>query len=118
MKSCQSTIIKMQRALNTIYSQNEENKENCRSILQNTKQFYSKDKEIVVTMYSIEESYLDVDTQKTRNKKLFSSTSQLQIILFLRDLLYLSRNEPLPTDNEMWNEKRKEIDYFKEQGVV
>ena len=86
-------------------------------ILQRSSQFYSAVNDSPVTIYYVDKAYNGEDG-KVKKNELFHSTSQLHIIFFLRDLLCLSKGEPLPTDNEVWNEKRKEIDYFKEQGVV
>ena len=102
MKNNQAVIQKLQSALNA----------RGEMILQRTTQFYSMKTNSPITIYYIEKAYWDEETQKTKKNELFHSTSQLQIILFLRDLLYISRGEELPTDNEIWNEKRKEIDYY------
>ena len=103
MKNNQAIILKLQTALNA----------RGEMILQRTTQFYSMKTECPITIYYIEKAYWDEEAQKTKKEELFHSTSQLQIILFLRDLLNISRGEPLPTDNEVWNEKRKEIDFYK-----
>lgn len=102
MKNNQAVIQKLQSALNA----------RGEMILQRTTQFYSMKTNSPITIYYVEKAYWDEETQKTKKNELFHSTSQLQIILFLRDLLYISRGEELPTDNEIWNEKRKEIDYY------
>lgn len=102
MKNNQAVIQKLQAALNA----------RGEMILQRTTQFYSMKTNSPITIYYIEKAYWDEETHKTKKNELFHSTSQLQIILFLRDLLCISRGEPLPTDNEIWNEKRKEIDYY------
>lgn len=102
MKNNQAVIMKLQQALNA----------RGEMILQRTTQFYSMETKSPITIYYIEKAYWDEDEKKTKKNELFHSTSQLQIILFLRDLLYLSRGESLPTDNEIWNEKRKQIDYY------
>ena len=34
---------------------------------------------------------------------MFKSTSQIQIVLFLRDLWYTVNGKELPQDNEAWN---------------
>lgn len=102
MKNNQAVIQKLQQALNA----------RGEMILQRTTQFYSMEAKCPITIYYIEKAYWDEESHKTKKDELFHSTSQLQIILFLRDLLCLSRGESLPTDNEVWNEKRKTIDYY------
>lgn len=108
MKNNREIIFKLQQALN----------HEGQMILQRTTQFYSMETNCPITIYYVEQAYYDEQAQKTKKNELFHSTSQLQIILFLRDLLYLCKGEELPTDNEIWNEKRKGIDYFKSIGVV
>lgn len=109
MRGQYAMINKLQQALNA----------RGEMILQRTTQFYSLDKKCPVTIYYVEKAYKDEeDPNRTKKNELFKTTSQLQVILFMRDLLNLSRGEPLPTDNQIWNDKRKEIDYFKEIGVV
>lgn len=102
MKNNQAIIMKLQQALNA----------RGEMILQRTTQFYSMKTNSPITIYYIEKAYWDEESHKTKKNELFHSTSQLQIILFLRDLLCISKGESLPTDNEIWNEKRKEIDYY------
>lgn len=104
MKNNQAIIQKLQSALNA----------RGEMILQRTTQFYSMSTNSPITIYYVEKAYWDEETGKTKKNELFHSTSQLQIILFLRDLLCISRGESLPTDNEIWNQKRKEIDYYNE----
>ncbi len=108
MKSGYATISKLQLALNV----------RGERILQRSSQFYSSINDSPVTIYYIDKAYTEEGTGKVKKNELFHSTSQIHIIFFLRDLLCISKGEPLPTDNEQWNKKRKEIDYFKEQGVV
>lgn len=95
-------ILKLQTALNQLGAK----------ILYRTNQFYSMETNSPVTIYYVEQAYLEEGEHKTKKTELFHTTSQLQVVLFLRDLLCIYRNEPLPTENEIWNEKRKDIDYF------
>ena len=102
MRNNQAVILKLQTALNI----------KGQRILQRTTQFYSVEADCPITIYYVEQAYWDEESQKMKKTELFHSTSQLQIILFMRDLLYLCDNKELPTDNEVWNEKRKSIDYY------
>ena len=103
MKNNQSAISKLLKALNY----------KGEKILLRTKQFYSQKMDSPVTIYYIDKAYMDEDNpDKTKNAELFHSTSQLQIILFLRDLLYISEGKNLPDDNDVWNKKRKEINFY------
>jgi hypothetical protein len=76
-------------------------------LLYNTSQFYSEDQKRPVTMYHIKKAVWDEQKQRNQNTELFKSTSQIQIVLFLRDYWYKLNNIPLPTDNPEW-EKIKE----------
>lgn len=80
-------------------------------ILYSTSQFYSETENRPVTKYHIKRSIWDEEKQRNRNVELFSSCSQIQIVLFLRDLWYKMNDLPVPTDNEEW-EKRK-LEYEK-----
>ena len=95
MAASNSTMIhRLQRAINDKYDQR---------ILYNKTQFYSNDQNRPVTMYLIKKAIWDEDKQKNKNVELFSSTSQIQIVLFLRDLWYELNGWEVPDDNEMWN---------------
>ena len=82
-------------------------------ILINTSQFYSMDKHKTVTRYHIKKQ---VQSDASRNKstmiELFSSCSQIQICLFLRDYYYEVTGQEVPHDNEYWEQCK--ADYFKE----
>lgn len=102
MKGNTQTILKLQTALNAEGDM----------ILQRTTQFYSKEQRSAVTVYHIERAVWNEEKQKYINTELFKSASQLQVILFLRDVLFINRGQPLPVDNDIWNEKRKKIEYY------
>lgn len=75
-------------------------------ILYETKQFYSHDQDRPVTMYVIKKTYRNEATGRNKYEELFSSASQIQIVLFLRDYWYQLNDWELPTDNEMWNKAK------------
>lgn len=81
-------------------------------ILISTSQFYSVDKHKFVTRYHVKKQ---MQSEENRNKstqiELFSSCSQIQITLFLRDYLYEVQGKEIPTDNEIWNQAKAE--YFR-----
>ena len=83
-------------------------------ILISTSQFYSIDKHKVITRYHVKKQ---VQSDENRNKstqlELFSSCSQIQITLFLRDYYYELKGWEVPTDNEVWNQIK--ADYFKDK---
>ena len=84
-------------------------------ILISTSQFYSIDKHTLVTRYHVKKQ---VQNEANKNKstqiELFSSCSQIQITLFLRDYLFEVQGKEVPTDNEIWNQIK--ADYFKEKN--
>jgi len=71
-------------------------------ILYSTSQFYSSQQDRPVTMYYIKQAVWDEETKKNKNVDLFKSTSQIQILLFLRDMWYEINGWEVPTDNETW----------------
>lgn len=104
MASNIKTIKKLQLAINTTCDFR---------ILYTTNQFYSVDKQMPVTKYCLRKAELDYNNHRSDSVEIFSTYSQLQVILYLRDLWYTIQNIPLPTDNEMWEEikKRDKITY-------
>ena len=72
-------------------------------ILYSTSQFYSDKQNRPVTMYHIKQALYDEKTDKNKNIELYKSTSQIQIVLFLRDFWYEINGMEIPTDNEQWN---------------
>ena len=73
-------------------------------ILYTTNQFYSVKQKRPVTKYCLRKSVPDEFTGHNISEEIFSTYSQLQVILYLRDLWYVYNDIELPTDNEMWNE--------------
>lgn len=99
MASNSTMIHKLQQALNM----------NGHRILQTTSQFYSVEQERPITIYHLKEAVYDEDKNKFINLELFSSTSQIQILLFLRDMWYEHNGWEVPKDNEVWNNKKQNI---------
>ena len=99
MASNAKMIHKLQHALN----------EHGMKILYQTQQFYSEDQQRPVTCYVVKQAVWDEEKQRNRNVELFKSFSQIQIVLFLRDLWFELNGQELPTDNETWNEIRESI---------
>lgn len=97
MASNSTMIHKLQHAINSRGYQ----------ILYSTSQFYSLKQNRPVTMYYIKQAELDEDTGKIKNVELFKSTSQIQIVLFLRDMWFEINGWEIPTDNPVWNEKKQ-----------
>lgn len=93
MASNIKTIKKLQLAINM----------NCPfRILYTTNQFYSVSKQMPVTKYCLRKATLDYESNRSESEEIFSTYSQLQVILFLRDLWYVYLGKDLPNDNELW----------------
>lgn len=98
--AAQSKIIKkLQHALN----------DKGLKILYSTTQFYSEDQQRPVTCYIIKQAVWDEKKHRNLNIELFKSYSQIQIVLFLRDMWYEVNGWEVPTDNDTWNKIKKEI---------
>ena len=104
MASNLTLIKKLQHAIN----------EKGGKLLYQTKQWYSNDQERPVTTYSIRQAFYNEKTGKTESVELFSSTAQIQIVLFLRDYWYKLNGWEVPNDNEVWNDAK--ADYLKAKG--
>lgn len=75
-------------------------------------QWYSEQQQRAITYYKIKITVPKKDRVKNiKYVELFSTSSQIQAILFLRDYWYELNGWEVPTDNQMWEEikrKRKE----------
>lgn len=108
MAQSNSTMIhKLQRAINDKFDQ---------KILYNKTQFYSEQQDRPVTLYILKQAIWDEQKKRNANIELYSTTSQIQIVLYLRDLWYELNGWEVPTDNEMWN-KAKAAYVKKHNGV-
>lgn len=82
-------------------------------ILITTTQFFSIDKHKVVTRYHIKKQVQSEDDRmKSSQVELFSSCSQIQITLFLRDYYYEIKGYEVPHDNPIWEAAKAK--YFEE----
>ena len=81
-------------------------------ILITTSQFYSVDKHKVVTRYHIKKQVQGEERNKSSQTELFSSCSQIQITLFLRDYYYEVTGQEVPHDNPIWEAAKAK--YFEE----
>ena len=87
-------------------------------IMYSTSQFYSKQQDRPVTIYTVKEAVYDKEKDKYQNVELYSSTSQIQIVLFLRDYWFTMNGWELPQDNEKWNEKKAKAKEEKEKDTA
>ena len=96
MASSVMMIRKLQSALNS----------KGMKIMYSTSQFYSEQEDRPVTVHHIKQAVYDPARGKYINFELFKSPSQIQIVLFLRDLWYTVNGKEVPQDNEAWNKIR------------
>ena len=73
-----------------------------------TKQFIGREGQ-PHNMYSISKATWDESKWRYRHDELYSTTSMVRVVLFLRDMWYEENGWELPTDQEKWNEIRKEL---------
>lgn len=91
-------IKKLQKAINENFDQ---------KILINKSQFYSADADRPLELIIIKKAIWDPDKDKFKSVELFSSSSDVQIVLYLRDLWYELNGWEIPTDNEEWNRAKE-----------
>jgi hypothetical protein len=98
MQSNATMIHKLQNAINQNFDA---------KILYNKQQWYSKDQNRPVNQYVIRKAYEDIESGRMKTIELFSSCSQIQIVLYLRDYWYELNGWDVPQDNEMWNKAKQ-----------
>ena len=106
MQSNRQMIKKLQTAINQNFG---------KKITYNKTQFYSDKQDRPVTIYIIKQCIYDEDRNRNRYIELFSSCSQLQIVLFLRDMWYELNGWEVPTDNEDWTKAKQKYYENKEE---
>jgi len=70
-------------------------------ILCNRSQFYSEQQNRPVTIYKVMQSVFDEQTGKNRHIELFSSASQIQVVLFMRNFWFLIQGKEIPPTNNL-----------------
>ena len=91
-------IKKLQRAINEKYDAR---------ILINKSQYYSKDLDRPLEILAIKQAVWNPEKQRYKNIELFSSQSDVQIVLWLRDYWYELNGWEVPNDNEYWNNAKE-----------
>jgi len=94
MASNIKTIKKLQMAINSTCEY---------KMLYQTTQFYSTRQKRPVTKYILKKAQYNPNTGRAESEEVFSTYSQLQIIMYLRDYWCAVQGIPIPTDNEIWN---------------
>lgn len=100
-RSNRQMIKNLQAAINQKFNQ---------ELLIDKVQWYSKEGNRPITLYKIKKPAENPELLKSKYIELFSTTSQIQIVLFLRDYWYKLNNWQIPKDNEVW-EKAKDSYY-------
>jgi hypothetical protein len=59
------------------------------------------------TMYSICRAVYNEDKQRYSHEEIYSTSSMVRIVLFLRDMWFEENGWELPTDQEQWNKIRE-----------
>lgn len=103
-KQFMPTIKKLQRAINLTFD---------KKILINKTQFYSKETKSVKEIIIIKQAVYNEEKDKIVNIEVFSSASDIQILLWLRDYWFELNGWEIPTDNEIWNEAKQK--YYNKQ---
>ncbi len=96
--SNRTMIHKLQTAIN----------ENGGCILIDRVQFFSEEQGRPISLYKISTPGEVMKNGKRKKDELFLTPSQIQVVLYLRDYWYWMQGKEIPTDNEMWNDIKKE----------
>lgn len=67
-------------------------------------QFYSAEENRPITIYKV----CTKNFRTNKKETLFSTPSQIQVVLYLRDFWFSMIGKEIPTDNETWNEVKKQ----------
>ena len=70
-------------------------------------EWYSQKMDMIINDYIVKQLVKNEESGRSTYVEIFKSTSKIQQCLFLRDFLYWLDGKEIPTDNEMWNEKRR-----------
>lgn len=85
-------------------------------LLYSTSQFYSDKQDRPITVYQLKRAVWDEEKQKNKNVELFQTTSQIQMVLYLRDMWYELNGWEVPTDNPVWEEKKAKMQEEQKNG--
>lgn len=98
MASNSTMIKKLQQALNLKGDM----------LLYSTSQFYSDKQQRPVTVYCLRRAFLDEETKKTKSIELFKTTSQIQMVLYLRDMWFSVNGWEIPENNPTWDKIKEQ----------
>lgn len=73
-----------------------------------TQQFMGKEGQ-PHNMYSVSQAVWNEEKRRYNHSGLYSTTSMVRMVLFLRDMWFEENGWELPTDQESWNRIREEL---------
>ena len=83
----------------------------------NKTQYYVEQDNKVAEVIIVKQATPDEKTGKVRYDEIFSSGSDVAIVLYLRDLWYELNGWDIPTDNEKWNETKRKYEVRKQNKL-
>lgn len=107
--SVKTMIYKLQKACNDVFGQ---------KLLYNRTQVYSEKVNKPITLLCIRQAIRDEKTGKVKNVELFNTTTELYVLLFLRDYWYGLNGWDIPEDNEGWLKEREKYQQRKSKGIT
>ena len=69
------------------------------TVYYSTHQFRSDTQNRLITMHKLEHRVWDPKKERYRNEEIFSSASQIQVLLFLRNILFWLEGKEIPPSN-------------------
>lgn len=79
----------------------------------NKTQYYVDQDNKIAEIIIVKQAHVNPTSGKTNYEEIFSSGSDVAIVLFLRDMWYELNGWEVPTDNEQWNETKRK--YYERQ---
>ena len=93
------------------------NKEFNARLLYNKTQVYSEKADKPVTFLCIRQATID-ERGKRKNVELFNTTSELYILMFLRDYWYALNGWEIPEGTEGWEKEKQKYQERKAKGIT
>ena len=97
--------------------QNACNKNFDAKLLYNKTQVYSDKADKPITFLSIKQSVID-EKGKRKNVELFNTTSELYVVMFLRDYWYALNGWEIPKGDEGWEKEKQKYQERKAKGIT
>lgn len=108
-KNYKKLIYKLQTACNKQYDAR---------LLYNKTQIYSEKADKPVTFLCIRKAVTDPKTGKHKNIELFNTTSELYIVMFLRDYWFSLNGWEIPEGTEGWEKEKQKYQERKAKGIT